>query len=145
MPTNAAGRNKAMLESSIKVLEENNSALSAQNKMLADGIAEWGEREICNRLIRYMAMTCTIQDKKKPVGSWWNMSYKALLYKHGISLNNRSGGKSLLSRVTDAEMPLLVQVVATIAQHNGVDFTFVLNPVNAEKVQNTKTKASITH
>ena len=52
MEVNAyTNRNTARLEAAVSVLE-------TENEMLAKGIAKWGDREICNKIIRYMSNTC---------------------------------------------------------------------------------------
>ena len=105
-------------------LEEKNSALTASNKMLADGVSAWSPSRTTNAIIRKIGKT--IYGGK--YGRAWNEFYRELKYQTGISLTQRSHGRdSDLSAVKDEEWPDVMRTVASIAYRYCIDVVDVTN------------------
>ena len=105
-------------------LEEKNSALTASNKMLADGVSAWSPSRTTNAIIRKIGKS--IYGGK--YGRAWNEFYRELKYQTGISLTQRSHGRdSDLSAVRDEEWPDVMRTVASIAYRYCIDVVDVTN------------------
>ena len=105
-------------------LEEKNSALTASNKMLADGVSAWSPSRTTNAIIRKIGKS--IYGGK--YGRAWNEFYRELRYQTGISLTQRNHGRdSDLSAVRDEEWPDVMRTVASIAYRYCIDVVDVTN------------------
>lgn len=105
-------------------LEEKNSALTASNKMLADGISAWSPSRTTNAIIRKIGKS--IYGGK--YGRAWNEFYRELKYQTGICLTQRNKGRdSDLSAVRDEEWPDVMRTVASIAYRYCIDVVDVTN------------------
>lgn len=113
----------------IKTLEEKNSDLEQDNKMLSAQILEWNERSKINKAIRVIAGV-----RKVPFGYVWRDLYQELLYKHHIGLSQR-GDKPYIQHVKEDEWPMVQQSLAAICEDNGVSISKVLWKIKHDDVK----------
>ena len=115
---------KTVLEEKNTDLSKRNDALTASNKMLADGVSAWSPSRTTNAIIRKIGKT--IYGGK--YGRAWNEFYRELKYQTGISLTQRNNGRdSDLSAVRDEEWPDVMRTVASIAYRYCIDVVDVTN------------------
>ena len=107
-----------------KQLKEENEKLSETNKLLADDVLTWTNRNNVNAIVRKLSKVLSLQ-----FGYMFNCIYKELFYKYGIALKNRAsvaeskGGEkqSLLSYIREDEWSKVEAVISAICEKNGID------------------------
>lgn len=124
-------RHIAKLETKVEELSEANGNLEEELKLLYDGAAKWGNKEVARKLI---ATTAT--RRLKPYGSIWNELYSKLNYACGMNLRNRKGG-TIISRVHEDEWPKVLQQIALLARQAGVDIMKAIGELNSEMLETT--------
>lgn len=114
----------------IDMLTKENEELSKVNKLLADGINTWDNKAVLNAMIRSVSVTRYANNYQ-----WaWNIYYKRLSYKCGISLKMREGNGNLIDRIKPDEWMNALQVAASWLIELNIDVCNVINTVNANKL-----------
>lgn len=106
----------------IDKLKEANEQAEIENKTLAGEILRINNRK---ELVR--AMRCLSRRIKKTIPATWNILYKQLLYKFGISLNNRKAAdgrgkyKKMLDYIRPDEWPKVQMTISAILKENRIN------------------------
>lgn len=119
-------RHIAKLETKVEELSEANGNLEAELKILYEGAAKWGNKEVARKLV------CSTAAKRlKPYGQIWNELYSNLNYACSMNLRARKGG-TILSRVHESEWPKVLRQTALLARQAGVDIMKAIGELNKE-------------
>lgn len=122
-------RHIAKLETAVEELTEIKGDLETELKILYEGAARWGNKEVAKKLI-----SCVSAKRLTPYGSVWNELYSNLVHACGMNLRARSGGGTIISRVREDEWPKVMRQVALLANQAGVDIVRSVGELNAELV-----------
>ena len=112
---------KTELANKNEEIDKQNKALSAENKILAAEILNWTDRASANRITRVLAALCFKGDFKLA----YNIIYKQMLYKYGISVNKRcmEDGKKhpRISYIKDNEWIYFYKTVFALCEEKKID------------------------
>lgn len=96
----------------ITQLEESNTKLTEDNKMLSNGILEWSDRKKLNAGVRKLASVCNVAFYEI-----WSELYKQLHYKYGINLKARNNGhKPFIENIKESEWEKVIKSFAAICE-----------------------------
>ena len=121
-------------------LEQTNTKLSDENKVLAAEEAKWGDRDTVNKLIRSLASALGYRQ----ISFLYKEIYDQLLYKYHINLKARRthedgkrSQKPLLLYVKDSEWKYFYKLIAAKCSRNGVHLENIFQKagVDYEKIR----------
>ena len=118
----------------IKQLTEANEKLTEINKLLADGVNTWDNRQILNAMVR--AITHRRYGDNYQVG--WNLFYKRLHYTAGIWLKGRDGECRLIDKIKPEEWITVLQCAAAWCIELNIDVAEVINTTNMAMIQSAE-------
>lgn len=122
----ASGDSTAVAVASAKLVEFKNrhiKQLENDNKALAEGILEWGDRQRLNAGIRKLALVTGA-----PIGKMWNELYKNLQYKYGICLKQR-GEKPYIQYIDETEWKDVMKTFCAMCEAYGQSPTEMLQQI----------------
>lgn len=118
----------------IKALTEANEKLTEVNKLLAEGVNTWDNRQILNAMVR--AITHRRYGDNYQVG--WNLFYKRLHYTSGIWLKGRSGDCKLIDKIKTEEWVTVLQCAASWCIELNIDVAEVINTTNMVMIKSVE-------
>lgn len=118
----------------IKQLTEANEKLTEINKLLADGVNTWDNRQILNAMVR--AITHKRYGDNYQVG--WNLFYKRLRYTAGIWLKGRDGECRLIDKIKPEEWITVLQCAAAWCIELNIDVAEVINTTNMAMIKSAQ-------
>ena len=116
----------------IKKLEEKNTALVKDNKMLSNEAVEWDYQTTINRGIRSLAHIKGIK-----YGKMWDVLYSMLKYSEHMDLKLRKkkqNTKTVIETIKDDEWPKVMKQFTAICNKWGLSVNEVINKVGEVKV-----------
>lgn len=98
----------------IQQLEETNQSLDTENKILAEEVLTWADRDKLNKGIRTLSLTTKIH-----YGKMYNELYRELSYKHHINLKNRGDKTPYIQYIKESEWKQVMSTFTAMCRKYG--------------------------